>query len=74
MAMELEELKQIIEAGIPDGEVVIEDLKGDGEHYAAHIKSESFKGMTKVKQHQMVYKALGLRMPEVHALVINTSY
>ena len=57
-----------------DGTIKIDDLKGDGDHYAAYIETSSFKGLSKVKQHQMVYKALKGKMGyDLHALALNTS-
>ena len=59
---------------IPDAKVQIDDLRGDGDHYAARIDSAAFKGKTRVQQHQMVYAALQGRMGnELHALVLQTS-
>lgn len=74
MAMDEKEIKALIQEGIPDAEVRIEDLRGDGDHYAAYITSASFEGMSRVKQHQMVYAALKGKMGgELHALAIQTS-
>jgi stress-induced morphogen len=74
MAMEAAEILALLRGGIPDAEVTITDLRGDGEHYAAHIVSPAFKGLTRIQQHQMVYKALGGRMgTELHALAIQTA-
>jgi len=74
MGMELKDIADLIKAGIPDADVRIEDLRGDGEHYAAHIIAESFRGLNRVKQHQMVYQALQGKMGrELHALAIHTS-
>ena len=73
MAMEAKEIEAMIREGIPDAEVRIEDLRGDGDHYAAYITSASFEGMSRVKQHQMVYAALKGKMGgELHALAIQT--
>ncbi len=73
MAMDAGTIKDMIIAGIPDAQVRIEDLRGDGDHYAAYITSASFDGLTRVKQHQMVYDALGGKMGnELHALAIQT--
>ena len=59
---------------IPDAEVTIRDLAGDGDHYAARVVSASFAGMPRVKQHQRVYAALGGRMGgELHALQLETA-
>ena len=74
MAMDAEEIETLIREGIPDATVRIEDLRGDGDHYAAYITSASFEGMSRVKQHQMVYAALKGKMGgELHALAIQTS-
>ncbi len=74
MGMEASTIAQMIRDGIPDAEVRIEDLRGDGDHYAAHIISPSFKGLSRVQQHQLVYKALQGKMGgELHALAIQTS-
>jgi stress-induced morphogen len=74
MAMDAQTIADLIKSGIPDSEVRIEDLRGDGEHYSAHVISSSFKGLNRVQQHQMVYKALQGRMGgELHALAIHTS-
>ncbi len=74
MAMEADELEKLIKESIPDAEVMINDLKGDGDHYAAHVVSAEFEGKTRVQQHQMVYKALQGRMGnELHALALQTS-
>lgn len=72
--MDQHTLTTIIQNGLPDATVRIEDLRGDGEHYAAYIASPSFAGKTRVQQHQMVYAALGTKMGhELHALQIHTS-
>jgi len=74
MAMDAEHIKALIIEGIPDAQVEITDLRGDGDHYAAHIVSASFAGLSRVQQHQKVYAALGGRMGnELHALAIQTS-
>lgn len=73
MAMHSTEIVQLIQEGIPDAEVRIDDLRGDGDHYAAFVSSASFKGKSRVQQHQMVYKALKGRMGEqLHALALKT--
>ena len=73
MAMEASQIEELIRAGIPDAEVRIEDLRGDGDHYAAYITSASFEGKNRVQQHQMVYNALSGKMGgELHALAIQT--
>lgn len=74
MAMNQSEIVQMIKEAIPDAEVQIEDLRGDGDHFAAYVRSAEFKGKTRVQQHQMVYKALQGRMGnELHALALQTS-
>ena len=74
MAMNAKEIEDLILAGIPDAEVKIEDLRGDGDHYAAYITSAAFEGKNRVQQHQMVYGALQGKMgAELHALAIQTA-
>jgi len=64
----------MIKDAIPDADVTIRDLAGDGDHYAAEIVSESFRGKSRVQQHQMVYQALRGNMGgELHALALQTS-
>jgi len=73
MAMSASEIERLIRAAIPDAEVAITDLAGDGDHYAAKVVSSAFRGMPRVKQHQKVYAALGGRMGgELHALQLQT--
>lgn len=68
------EIEDLIKQGIPGAQVSIEDLRGDGDHYAAYVVSLAFKGKTRVQQHQMVYEALQGRMGgELHALALQTS-
>jgi stress-induced morphogen len=74
MPMAAEEIETMIRAGIPDARVEITDLAGDGDHYAARVVSESFRGVSRIKQHQAVYAALGGRMGGVlHALQLTTA-
>ncbi|MEO7240100.1 MAG: BolA family transcriptional regulator [Sphingomicrobium sp.] len=74
MAMAADAIERLIRAAIPDAEVVITDLAGDGDHYAARVVSASFAGLNRVKQHQAVYAALGGRMGgELHALQLETA-
>jgi stress-induced morphogen len=74
MAMDSGQIEKLIKEGIPDAKVTIEDLRGDGDHYAAYVVSAAFKGMSRVQQHQLVYKALQGRMGnELHALALQTS-
>ena len=73
MAMSPAEIEALIRAAIPDAQVTIEDLAGDGDHYAATVVSEAFRGKSRVQQHQMVYSALQGRMGGVlHALALTT--
>ena len=73
MAMDAAEIERLIKESFPDAQVTIEDLAGDGDHYAAHVVSEAFKGKSRVQQHQMVYKALQGRMGnQLHALALQT--
>ena len=74
MAMQAAEIERLIRDAIPDAKVTIDDLRGDGDHYAAHVVSATFKGKTRVQQHQMVYQALKGRMGnELHAMALQTS-
>jgi len=74
MAMAVAEIEKLIREGLPDAQVSIEDLAGDGDHYAATVVSESFRGKTRVQQHQMVYDALKGQMGgALHALALKTS-
>ncbi len=73
MPMSEKEIKQFIMDAIPDSSVEIEDLKGDGDHYSAIVKSKSFKGKSRVVQHKMVYDAFKGKMgSELHALKLKT--
>jgi len=74
MAMALSEIEAMIRAALPDAEVEVRDLAGDGEHYAAKVVSAAFKGKTRVQQHKMVYDALQGRMGgALHALALTTA-
>ena len=74
MAMRADEIEQMIRDALPNADVKINDLRGDGDHYAAYVSSVAFKGKTRVQQHQMVYDALRGRMgKELHALALQTS-
>lgn len=74
MAMDAAEIEKMIRESLPDAEVTIEDLRGDGDHYAALVVSSAFAGKSRVQQHQMVYAALKGRMgQELHALALQTS-
>jgi stress-induced morphogen len=74
MAMPVNEIEAMIKAALPDAVVTIEDLAGDGDHYAANVVSEAFRGKSRVAQHQLVYAALQGRMGgALHALALQTS-
>ncbi len=74
MAMPANEIEALIMAALPDAIVTIDDLAGDGDHYAATVVSEQFRGLSRVRQHQIVYAALRGRMGgELHALALQTS-
>ncbi len=74
MAMEASEIERLIIKAIPGAKVSIEDLRGDGDHYAAQVVSSQFEGKTRIQQHQMVYQALQGKMGgELHALALQTS-
>lgn len=74
MAVDAQTIERMIREGLPEADVRIDDLRGDGEHYAAYITSPAFAGKTRVQQHQMVYKALQGKMgDELHALAIQTA-
>ena len=74
MAMTADEIERLIRDSIPDAQVTITDLAGDGDHYSARVVSASFAGLDRVRQHQRVYAALGGRMGgELHALQLTTA-
>lgn len=74
MAMDAKSIEALIRHALPDAEVEIRDLAGDGDHYAANIISAAFRGKSRVQQHQMVYEALKGKMGgELHALALQTS-
>jgi stress-induced morphogen len=73
MAMDASEIERLIKTRIPDAEVSIRDLAGDGDHYAATVLSETFRGKSRVQQHQIVYEALKGEMGgKLHALALQT--
>ena len=73
MAMTKEDIEKHIIDSIPDAKVIIEDLRGDGDHYSATVISKSFEGKTKIEQHKMVYDSLNGKMGnELHALMLKT--
>jgi stress-induced morphogen len=74
MAMEADEIRGLIEAAIDGAVVTIEDLRGDGDHYAALVVAPVFTGKTRIQQHQMVYAALEGKMgTDLHALALQTA-
>lgn len=74
MAMEAAEIQRLIEDSLPGAEVTVVDLAGDGDHYAARVRSSAFAGKSRVQQHQMVYAALKGQMGgALHALALETS-
>ena len=73
MPMQAGDIERLIKEAMPDAQVNIEDLRGDGDHYAAMVVSKQFKGKSRVQQHQMVYKALQGNMGDaLHALALQT--
>jgi len=74
MPMAASEIETLIRASLPDAQVTIEDLAGDGDHYACTVVSEAFRGRSRIQQHQMVYAALKGQMGgALHALALQTS-
>jgi stress-induced morphogen len=74
MPMSFHDLESSLRGAFPDAEIVIEDLAGDGDHYKARIVAAAFRGLTRVRQHQLVYAALKGRMGgELHALALETA-
>ncbi|MBE8191259.1 MAG: BolA family transcriptional regulator [Alphaproteobacteria bacterium] len=73
MPMTATEIEGAIKTALPDADIEITDLRGDGDHYAAHIISAAFAGKSRVQQHKMVYNALGGKMGDaLHALALQT--
>jgi stress-induced morphogen len=74
MAMDQQAIEAMIKEALPGATVRIDDLRGDGDHYAAYVVSSAFKGLSRIQQHQLVYKALQGRMGnELHALALQTA-
>ena len=74
LAIDAATLERLIKEGLPDARVTIEDLRGDGDHYAAHVTAAAFAGKTRIQQHQMVYQALRGKMgDQLHALALQTA-
>jgi stress-induced morphogen len=72
--MQANEIESMIKAALPDAEIIITDLAGDGDHYRAQVISEAFRGLSRVRQHQLVYSALGGNVGGVlHALALETA-
>ena len=73
MAMTADEIRALILEALPEADIEIDDLAGDGNHYHAKIVAAEFTGKSRVQQHQLVYRALGSRMGnELHALALTT--
>jgi len=74
MAMKMDDIHRLIQQALPDAQIEITDLAGDGDHYKARVVSAAFKGKSRVQQHQMVYRALGGSMAgALHALALETA-
>lgn len=74
MSMTSNEIEELILKSFPNAKITIDDLRGDGDHYAARVVTEEFRGKSRVQQHQMIYNAMGGRVgKELHALALNTS-
>ena len=74
MPMQASEIERMIKTALPDAEIVITDLAGDGDHYSARVVSAAFRGLSRVRQHQMVYEALGGQVGgALHALALETA-
>lgn len=73
MAMAAAEIEALIRASLPDAQIQIQDMRGDGDHYRALVTSRAFRGKSRIQQHQMVYAALKGRVGgELHALALQT--
>ncbi len=73
MPLEKKIIEELIKSSIPDAKVIIEDLRGDGDHYSATVISKTFDGKSKIEQHKMVYNSLEGKMGiELHALMLKT--
>ena len=74
MAMNAAEIEALIRTALPDAQIEIRDLAGDGDHYAARVVSEAFRGKSRVEQHKMIYDALRGNMGgQLHALALQTT-
>ncbi len=73
MPIQKDDLKEMLVAKFEDAEIEIQDLAGDGDHYAVSVVSKAFEGLSRIKQHQLVYSALGDKMGgELHAMMLKT--
>ena len=73
MTLSTENIELLIKNKLPDAEIIVEDIRGDNNHYRATIKSSAFKGLTKIQQHKLVYSAIGKHMgTTLHALMLTT--
>lgn len=71
--MTADEIEKTLRAAFPDAEIMVEDLAGDGDHFACEVISETFRGVPRVRQHKLVYEAFGNRVgTELHALAVKT--
>jgi stress-induced morphogen len=74
MTLSADKIKDLIKKKLPDAQIELEDIRGDNNHYHAKIRSSQFKGLSKIKQHQMIYNAIGSHMgTTLHALMLTTS-
>ncbi|HEX4111772.1 MAG TPA: BolA family transcriptional regulator [Stellaceae bacterium] len=74
MALDAATIERLIREGLPGAQVTVEDLAGDGDHYAARVVSPAFRGKSRIQQHQMVYRALGGHVGNaLHALALQTA-
>jgi stress-induced morphogen len=74
MAMDINTLENMIREAFPEAQVSVQDLRGDGDHYAVNVVSDQFEGLSRIQQHQMVYAALKGKMgDELHAMALQTS-
>ena len=74
MPVDATEVENLIRAALPGAAVRVDDLRGDGNYLSAHVESDSFRGLSRIQQHQAVYRALGNTMDAaLHALSLHTS-
>ena len=73
MPIEQNKLENLLKEKFPNSKIIIEDLAGDNDHYSVFIESSLFNDLSKIKQHQLVYKSLdGLMNNELHAMQLKT--